>query len=418
MIRILGWLVALLLLGTPLWLALLALESAPRVSHAASLSVDDIENAQRLLRQNDPRQLREGERRRVVLTQRELNLMLRYALPEGSAARVAVRPELMSIAASTHLPRSPLGEFLNAEVLLAQREEHLEPIAIGLGRITLPAWISAGIARLGDQLLRSQLPEYRLALGALEAIRAQQGRLEVRYRWRGELLEQLRDRGRALILPDTQRRRVLAYYGTIAALAGELPPGASLVGLLRPLFATAAARSRAGADPAEENRAAILALGMAMRGTDPDRLRAGTDAAVARLRSLAVTLGGRRDLAQHFVISAAIAAGGGSRLADAVGVFKELSDSRGGSGFSFPDLLADRAGVVFAERATGARAGQIQGRLAGAAGETLFMPSIAELPEGLQDPEFRRRYEDVDTTAYNRVRDLVERRIRQLPLYR
>ena len=41
-------------------------------------------------------------------------------------------------------------------------------------------------------------------------------------------------------------------------------------------------------------------------------------------------------------LSAAIAAAGGGVLADTIGVFKELDDSRGGSGFSFIDLLADR----------------------------------------------------------------------------
>ena len=46
------------------------------------------------------------------------------------------------------------------------------------------------------------------------------------------------------------------------------------------------------------------------------------------------------------------------------------------------------------------------------------MPSIGQLPEGLQDLEFRSRYEDLDTDAYNRVRDEVEQRIHELALYR
>jgi len=86
-------------------------------------------------------------------------------------------------------------------------------------------------------------------------------------------------------------------------------------------------------------------------------------------------------LAQHFLISAGIAAAGGSRLADAVGLFKELDDSRSGSGFSFTDLAADRAGVRFAESATGPNAARLQGLLADKAEESLFMPRVRDLPE-------------------------------------
>ena len=54
---------------------------------------------------------------------------------------------------------------------------------------------------------------------------------------------------------------------------------------------------------------------------------------------------------RHLLISAARAAEGGGPLSDAIGVYKEVSDSRGGSGFSFNDLAADRAGTRLGLRA-------------------------------------------------------------------
>ena len=42
-------------------------------------------------------------------------------------------------------------------------------------------------------------------------------------------------------------------------------------------------------------------------------------------------LAGRHDLAQHFIVSAVIAAAGGTPIAAAAGVYKELSDARDGS---------------------------------------------------------------------------------------
>jgi len=40
------------------------------------------------------------------------------------------------------------------------------------------------------------------------------------------------------------------------------------------------------------------------------------------------------------------------------------------------------------------------------------------LPEGLQDPEFRRRFERRDSMAYHRVQDDIERRLDQCDFYR
>lgn len=46
-----------------------------------------------------------------------------------------------------------------------------------------------------------------------------------------------------------------------------------------------------------------------------------------------------------------LAAYAGTPLADVVGLFKEMEDSRGGSGLSFNDIAADRAGTRMGELA-------------------------------------------------------------------
>jgi uncharacterized protein YfiM (DUF2279 family) len=130
------------------------------------------------------------------------------------------------------------------------------------------------------------------------------------------------------------------------------------------------------------------------------------------------TLHDRHDLAQHFAVSAAIAAAGNPVLADAIGVFKELDDSRGGSGFSFADLLADRAGVELAAAAAGADALRIQGLMAAESlREADFMPPIDQLPEGLQELEFRQRYRNLDDPRYARLKGEIDTHIARLPLH-
>ena len=403
----------LLVLASPLLILSAALESSPRTIADATLSVADVENAKQLLRDNDPRRLRDGERRRLRLSERELNLVLSYVLPEPAAARAALTDGLMTIATSLELPHTPFGSYLNSEVILAQGAASLEPVAASLGPFQLPAWLAGSLGTLFSRVLHTTVPEYASAMDSLQSLRIEDGGLLLEYQWREELLAQVRARGRDLALPEALRTSARVYYETLAPQARNT----SLARPLQAVFQLADARSLAGRDPALENRAALLALGLALTGRDPAFLYEDGASPGVRIQGMASTLRGRQDLAKHFVISATLTLSGGSRLADAIGVFKELSDSRGGSGFSFPDLLADRSGVVLAQRSTGPDARRIQQMLAEAGSEDVFMPPIDALPEGLQDLEFRSRYEDLDTQAYGRVKDEVERRIRELPLY-
>ena len=141
-------------------------------------------------------------------------------------------------------------------------------------------------------------------------------------------------------------------------------------------------------------------------------------AGLPRPRPVNLTLGGRNDLAKHFSVSAAITAAAGSTLADNIGVFKEVDDSRGGSGFSFADLLADRAGVSLAEVALGPRARELQQHMGNRTQEADYMPGFDALPEGLMELEFRARYEDLDSAAYALVNREIERRLASCAIYR
>ena len=127
-------------------------------------------------------------------------------------------------------------------------------------------------------------------------------------------------------------------------------------------------------------------------------------------RRYEVTLNGRPDSPLHFLISAALAAEASGPLADAVGLYKEASDAQGGSGFSFNDLAADRAGTRFGAMAT--RAPQrLQGLLADGVHERDLMPDVADLPESLSAADFAQRFGHVGTPAYAQLMAEIEARI-------
>jgi hypothetical protein len=128
------------------------------------------------------------------------------------------------------------------------------------------------------------------------------------------------------------------------------------------------------------------------------------------------TMRGRRDLAQHFFVSCYLVATVGAGAANAAGIAKELLDANTGSGFSFADLAADRAGVRFAE---GVLAGRFPLHLVGQAFSVpAFMPDIKDLPEGLSSADFAAQYGSANDPRFRKRLNEIDQRIMQLPPHR
>jgi len=88
-------------------------------------------------------------------------------------------------------------------------------------------------------------------------------------------------------------------------------------------------------------------------------------------------------------------------------------DAVGGSGFSFGDLLADRAGTTFALLATrdAAAARTLRERLAAGFRVDDFLPDAADLPEDIQAAELEARYGGVAGRLFRQYAAEVERRL-------
>ena len=211
-----------------------------------------------------------------------------------------------------------------------------------------------------------------------------------------------------------------AYYSELVGLqaAGKARRG-SLPDVLQPLFRLAQQRSRSGEDPVSENRSLLLVLGAWAAGRGMGQLLP-RETRRSRIRGFRLSLERRRDLAQHFLVSAAIAAGSDSTLSNAVGLFKEVRDARSGSGFSFADLAADRAGTRFGELATrsSASALRVQRLLAAGVKEADIIPRVRDLPENMSTAEFKSRYGKIGSPTYNEITNEIERRIEACLLYK
>jgi len=412
-------LLVVLLLAVPVVVVLAALQPAPVVEYDIEFTETDARRARELLKTHDPRRLQAGDIRTITLTGDELNLLLRHAgqhlLP--GAVRLILKDGRIMAEATATVPPNPLGRYLNLTARLDMTPGTPRLTTVRLGTLPVPATLANLLLTGGHQLLERH-DAYRQAVGAINGIRVAPGRLHVVYQWRPELVDEVQAMGREL-LPRGEIRRLLAYHERlVAATRGRAGRSMALGDLLGPMFQLARNRSLGDNDPAVENRSALVVLALYIQGVDLPRLLGV--APLTRPTAVVPLLAERQDLAQHFLISAGIAVAGGGGLADAVGLLKEVDDARYGSGFSFTDLAADRAGVRFAQHATGSagQAREIQTRMAtGVTGDQL-LPDLTGLDEFLGEDTFRRRYESLDSPAYRRVIEDIEARIGSLPLYR
>ena len=227
------------------------------------------------------------------------------------------------------------------------------------------------------------------------------------------------DLGRTLVRPDSDavdRQLALDIYGRL--LAAELmQPSTSLADQVRYAFAGAARE-----EPVAYNRAAFVALAMFAVSPGAWRLadRTYRPPPVCSPEPPVVQLAGRRDLAMHFLLSAAMGAVLEPRFTRAVGEWQELYDSLpGGSGFSFVDLAADRAGLNLGRIATADPVGAA--RVAAALADTnegvLFPARALGLAEGMTEAEFRRRFGSLDAITYAAAVQRIDRLLAGLPLY-
>jgi hypothetical protein len=201
--------VLLAVAGTVVVSLWLAMERQPRVDAPGNaVSLDDVARARDLLRHNDPRRALPGITRAVVLSQRDLELLLQQAGQRlGGAAqtargRVRLQPGLAVVEASLPLAAWPGGGWLNLRAVLRESDGLPTVQALRIGRLPLPGWLAeAALPRLLEALnLRAQ-GELAQKMVSRVGFRAQA--LVLAYAWPDNAEQVLTA---SLLTPDTQAR--------------------------------------------------------------------------------------------------------------------------------------------------------------------------------------------------------------------
>lgn len=332
--------------------------------------------------------------------------------------------------------RLPIGGYLNltagGRLSVRDGEAEIDVDRLRLGRLPLPSPVSRRIGNLA-LWFAERLPVTGRAMLAVRQAEIRDGRLEFEIRpqtnLRGELASRLstpanREHARvaAEILGRLERQAGDDWQALRRAREGDFDQ--AFVEATRTLFRLA--EEIAPDWPARrQNTAAILAGGIAfghprlaqVAGLSPEAAgRPSVRAAAGTVR-----IHGRRDLAQHFWVSAALVPLSSIRISDHVGLAKEEMDSgRGGSGFSFADMLANRAGVRFAEIAVaeGPSADGLRRRLGEPWAIESLVPSIDGLPEGIPERELEDDFGGVGGPRFRELIAEIERRLDAAPLLR
>jgi hypothetical protein len=390
-----------------------ALQGAPAVALPDDPDYRDVGRALELLRRHDPRRSSPGQARTALLTERELEVLLAQGAQRWlqASSRVSLQAAGATVQLSLHVPPNPFGRWLNIELELGETTGLPALESLRVGRLRVPAALAEAatpfvLQRLG---LREQA---RLLVDVVQQVRFMPGQTVVRYAWPGDGSQRVM----ATLLPAGDLDRLRGHATLLARLAEAEPAGGeiALARLLGPVFELAARRSADGGDAAAENRAALMVLALYANGLGVEAL-APAVGAWPRPRPLRLLLAGRDDSPRHFLVSAALAAEGTGALSQAIGLYKEVSDARGGSGFSFTDMATNRAGTRFGQLATEAPR-RVQAAVARGVQDHDLVPRLDDLPEFIPEAEFLRRYGGVGSPGYNRLLATIDERIAALPL--
>ncbi|ADE14985.1 conserved hypothetical protein [Nitrosococcus halophilus Nc 4] len=427
--RLLGLLILILFLS-PVAALFWVVEDQPASRQVSPLRVADAHQVHALAHQFS-HALSAERATTITAKEHELNSLMAWlarGIPRLSG-QVNITSAGLNAVLTLSLPSNLLGDYVNLRGGLKPSITGLQFTRVALGQLELNGDITLFLLRsmlnivLGNghgatllEAVRAVIfrgEEMTLYLRSTPEVKAQLAQLAGR-------LEKIRDKVALLGDPDIIR----IYYTQLVEIQRRHPvqKPVSLAHYIGALFQLARERSRVG-EAAAENQAAILALAIYFGDARLERLTGPVRTGVLRTylpQRGRVHLANRRDLMLHFILSAALKIAADKGMAMAIGEFKELLDAAsGGSGYSFVDLAADRAGIRFAEQATDPSGGAewLQKQLAGNTDEAVFFPKIAGLPEGLTKQQFTEQFPTVESPAYQAMVEEIDRRIGRLPAY-
>ncbi|MDO9270579.1 MAG: hypothetical protein Q7T96_15860 [Methylobacter sp.] len=398
-------------------LVLFGVGNKPELGVGWSPTREDLVRAKKILHEGS--KTKPDEIGIIELTEADLNLAGNYLLNRysKSAADLDFKNNELRFKVTITLPENSLGKYLNISFRLGNIEGNDLPVITKFkaGKLLLPAKLAAFV--IDTVIQHSSLNEYFiLATRPIKAVKIDAEKLTITYYPNKDTLIQARN-----FLTHTGDNSTLnIYQQKLADIVAKHDPAwrLSLADLLRPLFELAYQRSTLES-AIDENRVVISAINDYVNKQETKKLLSTPDSTPTAGQQYAAFLYKRIDLAQHFIGSAALTASVNKQAAQIAGEEKELSDAHDGSGFSFIDLAADKAGTRFGEMATSSpeNARKMQKAMSRIKDYSDFMPDPRDLPEHMNEVDFKQRFESVNSPVYQEISKQIDARISATPIY-
>ena len=388
-----------------------ALDNSPQTIILQGLNRDDIQRAKQLLHV-DPQESQ--ALKTVSLNEKDLNIATSYLLNHfvENTSEVRIVNDRIMFQIAVFVPDNPWGRFLDFHFMLRQNVDSISIKSFKIGEISIPD--PAANVLIPFIIHHTALNQYRLAASEyIKDVHITPQTLEVSYL--GSIVETAKQ---LAINKHREYPGLYLYQQQINDIVNQHDPAwrLSLSELLQPLFVTALHRSTPQT-ATQENRALIIAVASYIYKND---LRKFLPIGLVYSKEYLVFAYKRIDIPQHFIASALLTAVDSSLLSQQVGIDKEVGDSQKGSGFSFIDLLSDRAGMRFGQLAVASslQARLLQEAMAGIRDYTAFIPDIEGLPEHMDEATFKQNYGGVENSAYQNMIRLIDSRINALAVYK
>ncbi len=392
-------------------LAFFGISNDPEVKLDWVMTQADVNRAKKILREGY--KTRPNEIGTIELSYADLNLATNYLINRFSKshALISLKPNKLKFTVTATLPKNILGKYVNITFRLGNEDGSPIPTLTKFkaGKLLLPSKVAAFV--IETAIKRTKLNEYfLLATAPIKSVVIDADKITITYHPSQATVDTARD---LLAYNNTQYDHAKVYKAKLTEVIHHHDPNwlLSLAELLQPLFALAHQRSTL--DTAiEENRTIINLVNDYVNNpkTVANPIRPYYPTFIYK----------RNDLAQHFIGAAAITTSVNSQIAQVMGEEKELRDAQKGSGFSFIDLAADKAGTRFGELATANpnSARKLQQAMAGIKDYTAFMPDPKSLPEPMDEATFKTRYGSINSEAYWEVSNQIDSLIAETPIYK
>ena len=399
-------------------LVFFGISDQPDIAVSWTLTRVDIARAKKILYEGA--KTKPDEISTIELTEADLNLAANYLLNRyrKSAVNIEIKNNVLRFTVTVTLPKNSVGHYLNISFRLGNDDHSDLPslTKFKAGKLLLPAKFAAFVI---DNIIRhTSLNDYFiLATRPIKTIKIDPEKITISYYSSMDSFIQARN----FLTQTNDNPNIEIYQQKLDEIITQHDPAwrLSLAELLKPLFALALQRSTLE-NAIEENKIAIIAVNNYVNRKETKKFLSFPVAKLTTEKRYPTFLYKRTDLAQHFIGSAAIAASVNGQVAKVVGEEKELSDAQGGSGFSFIDLAADKAGTRFGELATSSpeNARKLQKTMSTIKDYSDFMPDPTDLPEHMNEAEFKQRYQSIDSNVYQALSKQIDARIAATPIYK